>query len=157
MKTTITIIAVCFFAMNISAQEVVSSAGESFDNGNIQVDFTLGEMVTETYSSGIILTQGFHQPTVGPNSILELQLESYELYPNPTTDWIQLSIDDQQNKAGIATIINLKGSVVLQQNLADVSSARISVEHLASGSYFLQLSIDNGSINYQPISIQKHN
>ncbi|MBE0641146.1 MAG: hypothetical protein IH599_03870 [Bacteroidales bacterium] len=45
------------------SHQVVSSGGGQFDNGNISMDFTLGEPVISTFNSGgYILTQGFHQP-----------------------------------------------------------------------------------------------
>ncbi|MCD4697881.1 MAG: hypothetical protein K8S16_16775 [Bacteroidales bacterium] len=44
--------------------EVVSSAGDYFEGANASLSWTLGEIATETYTSGnIILTQGFQQPT----------------------------------------------------------------------------------------------
>ena len=44
----------------VSAQEVVSSQGDSYSNGSI--DFTLGEVIIATGTDGTNdLTQGFHQ------------------------------------------------------------------------------------------------
>lgn len=49
-------------AQSVSPQ-VVSSAGDYYDNGNISLSWTLGEIATETFSNGnIMLTQGFQQP-----------------------------------------------------------------------------------------------
>lgn len=43
--------------------EVVSSAGDYYENGNVSLSWTLGEIATETYTNGnVILTQGFQQP-----------------------------------------------------------------------------------------------
>ncbi|NOX47177.1 MAG: hypothetical protein GXO89_09395 [Chlorobi bacterium] len=67
MKKTITILTVMLISLTISAQsvspEVVASAGDYYENGNLSISWTLGEIATETYSNGgIILTQGFQQP-----------------------------------------------------------------------------------------------
>jgi len=156
MKTTITLLTICFFAINISAQEVLSSVGDSFNNGNLQVDFTLGELTTETYSSGIKMTQGFNQPLLAPSSILELELDSYELFPNPAKDWVQINLDEHQNKSGWATIMDLQGRIVARQDLNDVSNARIAIDHLGAGSYLLQLSINEDNQSYKPVLIQKN-
>ena len=46
----------------VATPSVVSSSGDSYSNGGIMMDYTLGEIVVETYTnSNIILTQGFHQ------------------------------------------------------------------------------------------------
>lgn len=50
------------YAQSVSP-EVVSSAGDYYEGANVSISWTLGEIATETYSSGdIILTQGFQQP-----------------------------------------------------------------------------------------------
>ena len=50
------------FAQSVSP-EVVASAGDYYENANVSLSWTLGEIATETYSTGnIILTQGFQQP-----------------------------------------------------------------------------------------------
>lgn len=42
--------------------QLISSAGESFKNSNYQLDWSIGELVIETYSGNQnMLTQGFHQ------------------------------------------------------------------------------------------------
>lgn len=61
----------CFLVASASyAQEiersVVASAGENFSNGNFQLSFTLGEVVTETFADqNYILNQGFQQVIEG--------------------------------------------------------------------------------------------
>ena len=46
----------------VTSPSVVSSSGDSYSNGNIIMDYTLGEIVVEAYGSPTtILTQGFHQ------------------------------------------------------------------------------------------------
>lgn len=48
-------------AQNVTP-EVVASAGETFANEWLSLEWTLGEVMTETYSGSAVLTQGFHQP-----------------------------------------------------------------------------------------------
>ena len=46
----------------VATPSVVSSSGDSYNNGGVMMDYTLGEIVVETFSnSANILTQGFHQ------------------------------------------------------------------------------------------------
>ncbi|MEL7163603.1 MAG: hypothetical protein AAFN92_22790 [Bacteroidota bacterium] len=42
--------------------EVVAPAGTTFTNGTISLEWTLGEIMTETFTGSVVLTQGFHQP-----------------------------------------------------------------------------------------------
>ena len=46
-------------------RSVVASSGDYYEVGNISLSWTLGEIATETYTSGnTILTQGFQQPDI---------------------------------------------------------------------------------------------
>ncbi len=50
---------------------VIGNAGGHFDNGNFQISSTVGESAVNTISfGGIILTQGFHQPSVAGGTLL---------------------------------------------------------------------------------------
>lgn len=52
-----------FSSFNVAAQQVIASAGGTFENQDISISFTIGEPVIETFTNGnIILTQGFQQP-----------------------------------------------------------------------------------------------
>jgi len=67
MKHILTILLAVLIPVYILAQsvspEVVSSAGDYYENANVSLSWTLGEIATETYTNGnIILTQGFQQP-----------------------------------------------------------------------------------------------
>lgn len=66
----------------ISAQsvspEVISSAGDYYENVNGSLSWTLGEIATETYTAGnIILTQGFQQPISVAIAGIELDVLVY--------------------------------------------------------------------------------
>ncbi len=69
MKTKISFI--IFFAGAIICngqsieRSVVGSSGDYFEGTNISLSWTLGEIATETYTSGnTIITQGFQQPDI---------------------------------------------------------------------------------------------
>ena len=51
-----------FATLTVSAQEVVSTQGDSYSNGSGSIDFTIGEVIINTGTDGSNdLTQGFHQ------------------------------------------------------------------------------------------------
>ena len=71
---------------NLQAQSVLSSGGRTFASSEGTMDWTLGEVITETYQQDPgYLTQGFHQTfsdsDMGPN---------IEVYPNPTPDFLNV-------------------------------------------------------------------
>jgi len=76
-----------FTTISVTAQEVVSTQGDSYSNASGNIDFTIGEVVINTGTDGTNdLTQGFHQTNwyfVG----LEGHSPSYEatIFPNPTS------------------------------------------------------------------------
>jgi hypothetical protein len=65
MKYTL-VLFLLFAGFTLSAQEVISTQGDSYINGNGSIDFTIGEVIIDTGTDGsIFLTQGFHQITQG--------------------------------------------------------------------------------------------
>ena len=84
MKTLLTLI-FCWLSVSIIysqsiSQNVVATSGDYFENANASVSLTLGEVVTETFSTGnVILTQGFQQALsitiTGVNLDMQVYLE----------------------------------------------------------------------------------
>ena len=122
----------------ISAQEVISAQGDSYTNANGSIDFTIGEVITNTGSnaSGTI-TQGFHQTSWSVVSV-EKHAPDYEatVYPNPTEDI--LNIRANAFVGVIYTLYDAQGKLILQGKLsAELTS--LEVNQLAAGSYSLTL------------------
>ncbi len=66
MKTISVLSLFIFLAFNLRAQEVsqslISSAGDYFETENISLSWSIGEVVTETFSTNdLFVTQGFQQ------------------------------------------------------------------------------------------------
>ena len=86
-------------AGSVSAQEVVSTQGDSYSNGIGKIDFTLGEVDIATGTDGTNdLTQGFHQTNwnfVG----LEDYAPDYQvtIFPNPTQDVLNIKTSVFEN------------------------------------------------------------
>ncbi len=139
MKNILFSIVLIPLSFSALAQEVISSQGDSYSNASAAIDFTIGEVVINTGTSGsTILTQGFHQTNwnfVG----LEDHFPGYEvsLYPNPLSDLLNIKI--QNFKDVSYSLIDIQGKIVLQDNLNSELTS-IGVDHLAPGSYSLVLS-----------------
>lgn len=150
-KKLIYLIIGLFYCFESHAQEVIASSGDYFTQSNGSLSWTLGESISETYSNGSILTQGFQQDYENILSIAELSNNQfYSLFPNPFSSEFtllikngldgvyKLEITDSQGK-----IINIENYNIAQSNLP----LHINVSHLASGIYYLKIqSISNENI-----------
>ncbi len=144
MKRLILTIAVAFSICTINAQTasplLVSTAGESFNNTSYQLDWSIGEIQTETYiASGQMLTQGFHQSSyfgtsIDQNPLLEFIISAF---PNPTYDFISLNFDNVQNFGNVEySITDLSGRVLQTKELKS-DLEQISFSNYAVGTYFI--------------------
>ena len=138
MKKQIFLVATFFAAFSASAQEVVSSQGQTYSNSNGSIDFTVGEVVINTGSNGTNdLTQGFHQTNWN-----FLGVEDYApdhqviIFPNPTQDVLNIKTSVYENVT--YTLYDAQGKLVLQ-NILSAEQTPIQVSQLAPGSYSLTL------------------
>lgn len=119
--------------------EVVATAGETFSTNSLTLDWTLGEIMTESYSGTIVLTQGFHQPDNNTTSLEDLAsvVGTITVYPNPTTDFIVIETEQAGNLELV--LFDMSGRSVLRQNVSG-SSSQLDLSGLPDGSYLLRLS-----------------
>ena len=134
-----TLVLFSFFAsLAVSAQEVVSTQGESYSNASANIDFTIGEVIIATGTDGTNdITQGFHQTNwnfVG----LEDHAPNYEaiIFPNPTEDVLNIRTSTFENVT--YTLYDAQGKLVMQ-NMLSAEQTPIQVSQLAPGSYSLTL------------------
>jgi len=138
MKKTAFVLFSLFATISVSAQEVVSTQGDSYSNGSGSIDFTIGEVVINTGTDGSNdLTQGFHQTNwnfVG----LEDHATSYEatIYPNPTSEVLNIRTSTFENVT--YTLYDAQGKLVLQ-NVLSAEQTPIQVGQLAPGNYSIIL------------------
>ncbi|PLX08796.1 MAG: hypothetical protein C0596_05725 [Marinilabiliales bacterium] len=72
-------------------QELTSASGDTFETDNIKMYWSLGEVVCETFTEGdLILTNGFHQPTIIISKISKSEHSTVKVYPNPTKNYIYI-------------------------------------------------------------------
>ena len=135
-----------------TAQEVVSTQGDSYSNTSGSIDFTIGEVVINTGTDGTNdVTQGFHQTNwnfVG----LEDHLPSYAaiIFPNPTVD--VLNIQTSSFEGVTYTLYDGQGKLVLQ-DLLSAKQTPIEVSELAPGSY--SLTLNNETQNLKTFKLVK--
>lgn len=138
MKRRTVVVFSLLSTLSASAQEVVSSQGESYSNATGSIDFTLGEVVINTGINGAgEITQGFHQTNWNILSI-EDYAPSYEvaIFPNPMED--VLSIETSKFDNVTYTLYDAQGKMVMQNKLS-AEQTPIQVGQLAQGAYTLEL------------------
>lgn len=136
----------------VTAQEVVSTQGDSYSNASASIDFTIGEVITNTGTDGTNdITQGFHQTSwnfVG----LEDFAPNFEatIFPNPTSDVLNIKTNAFENVT--YTLYDAQGKLVMQDVLS-AEQTTIQVSQLAPGSY--SLSLNNQTQNLKTFNLIK--
>ena len=138
MKKTAFVLFSLITAITVSAQEVVSTQGESYSNASANIDFTIGEVVINTGTDGTNdITQGFHQTNWNFLGV-EDHAPNYEatIFPNPTEDVLNIKTRTFENVN--YALYDAHGKLVMQDILS-AEQTSIQVSQLAPGSYLLTL------------------
>jgi len=132
----------------ILTPSVVSSSGDSYSNGNIIMDYTLGEIVVETHTnSTTILTQGFHQGILKVNTSVENIDIKTKVYPNPTTNF--LIIELEKNVNADILVYDINGKLVIKDRLNNEQQKQLDFGFLKQGNYLLHINIAEKQSVYQ--------
>jgi len=120
---------------------VIASGGRHATGPNIQLSYTVGETMVTTRSQGsVVLTQGFQQTyknTVGVPQMAEGVLVS--VFPNPTTDRVNLLVKGENTNHYIARLYSLTGQLLHQIDLPPNETASFELGQMADGLYIIQL------------------
>jgi hypothetical protein len=122
----------------VSAQEAVSTQGDSYSNASGSIDFTIGEVVINTGTDGTNdITQGFHQTNWNFLGMEDFA-PTYEaiVFPNPTSELLNIQTSAFENVT--YTLYNAQGKMVMQDKLS-AEQTPIQVSQLPSGNYSLTL------------------
>ena len=78
------------------------------------------------------------------NYLLESEIT---LFPNPTTDVLNIKLRDSNSLPDNYTIYNMLGQVVLQQSVAELNDLTVNTSSLSKGMYFIKIATDNASMS----------
>ena len=120
--------------------DVIATSGISFSDGTSQLDWTLGETVTSTFTSGgEMLTQGFHQPNLLATSINNIETNySLLLYPNPSIDFIQLQFQNL-NEVVTVDLLSSDGKLLQSKAANKTSELQMDMSKYTAGTYLLSI------------------
>lgn len=148
--TTILFATLIVFAnAQTTTPEVISSAGDYFENSNLSVSWTIGEPITETHTAGTAtITQGFHQ---GLYTIIAVEEQIPQgiivnVYPNPTTDYVNVEIKNQNSNNFHIYLYDELGKLLISNRYENIM--QINISEYAKATYFLKiLNTENNTIN----------
>ncbi len=129
--------------------EVIASAGEHYDNGTVQLSWTLGEVMIDTYDNGTnIVTQGFHQTQLTVTSVDETLADvRLNMYPNPTSE--VLNIDLGNNETDISIQLFDMGGKLIHQDKIEAFQTKyvVPMDKVSTGNYLVQMQSVDGKFN----------
>ena len=146
-------------AFQAQAQEAVATAGGNASGTNGNVSYTVGQVVytTNTGTTGSV-AQGVQQPfeiqTVlgAENFNINLQLA---VYPNPTTNWLQLEVRNTDFANLSYQLFDLNGRMILNEKITTETSS-IQMERLPAAIFLLKVVSNNKEVKTFKI-IKKEN
>jgi hypothetical protein len=141
LKTSVTATVVDCTLPPADEPSVIGSAGDYFTSANGSLAWTLGEVITETFTDGTkILTQGFHQPLAYIITGIPEEGTELAVYPNPTRDW--LTIKTSVSGDYHIELSNLQGQKVIDQTANDIVGSyqhKIDMNGLTRAVYMLRI------------------
>ncbi len=130
-------------ALQISPAVVAGCSGslQGYSLVSLKSEFTLGQIaINNLVSDNFILTQGFHQPNLGVISIFEEKMTNISIYPNPTSDILNIDLfgfDDPQVQM---QLVDLNGKIIISDFIStSTKKHQIKTSNLKIGSYILEI------------------
>lgn len=136
-------------AVPLCAQETVSAAGGNAAGSGGSVSFTIGQAVyTAPAAPAGTVSQGVQQAydvniTLGQNET-GVSINCL-VYPNPTTDQLQLEITNTCSGSLTYRLCDAKGSII-SSNIINGNTTTLSLLHCTPGTYHLYLERDGKTI-----------
>lgn len=165
MKTVLILIATILPTLlsgQSAERQVMGSAGSFAAADAFSHSYTVGETVIFTGTSSTLkVTQGFQQPDQMSVGIEETELAyAVNAFPNPTRGEVVLDISSEYPLNLNIDLFNMQGKQFpLPQRQVNVNGAlqhSIDMSRMASGSYFIRITDEEGKTN-NSIQIQKVN
>ena len=128
---------------------VIATGGDYFQSPTHSLSWTIGEPITETFSNTYMtLTQGFQQSDkITLTSVKDPLAAQYDIkvFPNPTADVLNITINNDRDEIVIVQIYNMGGARVLSEKILD-KNIRLNLSELMSANYLLSLHKLNGEL-----------
>ena len=124
-----------------TAHQVLSATGGDATGSGGTVAYSVGQIVytTNTGTTGSVaqgVDQAYEISSVG---IKETALNiSLSIFPNPTSDYLTLKVEDYNNEALSYNLINEQGKLVMNEQITN-QDTQVAMSTLARGAYFINV------------------
>ena len=145
MKTNTLIVFLAFLlSFSVNAQtshQVLSASGGDATGSGGSVAYSVGQIVytTHTGTTGSVaqgVEQAYEIYSVG---IKETALNiSLSVFPNPTSDFLTLKVEDYNNEALNYTLLDEQGRLVFNEQIT-TQDTQVAMSTLARGAYFINV------------------
>jgi hypothetical protein len=131
-----------------TSHQVLSSTGGDATGSGGSVAYSVGQIVytTSTGTTGS-LAQGVEQAyEISSVGIKETALNiSLSVFPNPTSDYLTLKVEDYNNEALSYSLLDEQGKLVLNEQITN-QDTQVAMSNLARGAYFINVLQENKKI-----------
>jgi hypothetical protein len=152
------VLLLCFGMFGLQAQQVVTTSGGNATGGGGTASYTVGQIVytTNSNSNGSV-AQGVQQPyEISVITAIEAAKDInliFSVYPNPTTDFLTLKIENYELENLSYWIYGVNGNLIETKKIS-AGEIQISMTNQLSGTYFLKLTEGNKEV--KTFKIIKH-
>lgn len=125
--------------INGEAVEVTINTDGIFING---AQVTVADIITD---NGVVHVIDAVLLPEGDVSVSDQDFAGFSVYPNPASDYIQLSMDNVNEENNTLTLFNVRGELIGNWNNVS-NGSRIPIGQINAGSYFLRF--ENSSLSF---------
>jgi len=144
MKNNTLFLLAFLLSFSVQAQtshQVLSATGGDASGSGGTVAYSVGQIVysTSTGTTGSV-AQGVEQAyEISSVGIKETALNiSLSIFPNPTSDYLTLKVEDYNNEVLSYHLIDEQGKLVLNQQIT-TQDTKVAMSTLARGAYFINV------------------
>jgi hypothetical protein len=134
----------------LQAQEAIPASGGNASGSGGLVSYSIGQLVytTNTGSNGSV-AQGIQQPyeisvVTGIKEASSINLIC-SVYPNPTTDFLTLKVENFNKENLLYQLYNLNGKLLENKKVTSNKNA-IALSGFGPGTYFLKVTCNNKEV-----------
>jgi len=153
-KMKIFVVILCIaYAWVVNAQptierQVFGTQGASSNNGQIIIDWTLGESAVSTVITSFgSFKEGFQQGFKKADIPSAIDYKDFDIsiFPNPTSSVVTVKLHQNPNEVIIWSLYNLNGTLLKSNNFLFSEHPEIDISSYPDGLYVLKLSSDQSN------------
>lgn len=160
LYSTLSVLSFSFIQAQTVTPTVIASDGGSYVNAQGQIEWTIGEPVSETFTNANnSITNGFHQPGLDLATLIKEQRINQEIlvYPNPVKENLEINFKGIKSGEYKLVMVDALGKLIYDTRISlseNVQNFHLKMNDVAAGNYFL--SIEGANFN-KTVKINKVN